>query len=746
MSALSEKTKITLALGAVAVAGLLAGMWGYRDAHKVRLAEVTNDARRCALAIHPGEISKLTGTRTDEGTPVHRQIEQRLARLNAAHPNIQYVYLFRQDPATGALVCLAASEPDGSARKLRPGDPFPGRLNEDDVLKTLRTGEATFNEFQVDSTGRWISAYALMETLGGERDIMRLDGAIGMWRRALLKEAFIRALYVWLLLGVPVVTYVLVRRRMRQDFSIHKLNVAVEQSTTPMVIVSETGVIEYANQGACALSRYTREELIGQVWPSVSRAQPESKIAKVERLAHEGKTWTEDFEFERKGGERFPAKVTSTPVRKNNGEIAAYIIVVADMTEVQRQAHELRLAKERAETADRAKGSFLATMSHEVRTPLNGIIGFSDLLLDTELTAEQREYVVAIHTSGETLMQLTGDVLDYSRIESGVMELAAEPCELRDLIEDALDVVAPRAASKKLQLLHDVDPAVPDYIIADGGRLRQVLINLLGNAIKFTHDGEVEVTVHLAPPAGRGSRAPFAHSGAQDAPETDGPDGSAGTINLEFTVRDTGIGIAPEDQARLFLPFVQLDSSSARRYGGAGLGLVISYDLVRLMGGSISVASETGKGTTFSFTMRCSADMQSVVAPAQRSRLAGKRIAVVSAHHGLQREIEREAARAGASVLSLRMEQLNSVEWDSAVVDCDDAVISSLLDYMTVPDRWYASCVLGLVDVDIDNQHRKLIRPYFRTLVGKPLRHRLLVERLAKTGGDPGASEFSAQL
>lgn len=733
-------------LCAVAVAGLLAGLWGYHSAHKTRLAEVVNDARRCALAIRPEEISKLTGTRADEGTPAYEQIKRRLMRLNEAHPNVQYIYLFRQDPKTGGLACLADAEPDGSARGLRPGDPFPGEINQSDVLETLRTGQATFNESHVDSSGKWISTYALVDMSGEERDIMRLDGGINIWRIALLEDAFIRALYVWLLLGVPVVTYMIVRRRERQNFSIHKLNVAMEQSTTPMIIVGRTGAIEYANQGACALSGYAREELIGKVWLDVSNAIPHANVEKVERLVSEGKTWTEDFELERKGGKRFPAKVTSTPVRDSNGEIAAYIIVFVDMTEIQRQAHELRLAKERAEAADRAKGAFLATMSHEVRTPLNGIIGFSDLLLDTDLTTEQREYVAAIHTSGETLMQLTGDVLDHSRIESGCMELAAESCAVRDLIEDTLDIVAPRAASKKLQLLHEVDPALPECIIADGGRLRQVLVNLLGNAIKFTHAGEVEVTVRFAPPVTGNARVPFETVPARDGGATGKPVDPAGTLNLEFAVRDTGIGIAPEDQARLFQPFVQLDSSNSRRYGGAGLGLVICYDLVRLMGGGITVVSKPGKGAVFSFTIRCIADSTFGVVPAPQRRLAGKRVAIVAAHAGLRRELERELTRAGSITTALQIPQLSSISWDYAVIDCDTAVLSSLYEYMMVPDRWHPDRVLGLVNVDIDSKQRKILRPYFIALAGKPVRHRVLIERLAKNGGDSDASGFSSQL
>lgn len=743
MAPFSNKIKITAALLATFAAGLLAGVWGYRDAHEARRDTVAIGARRSALAIHTAEIEQLTATPADEGTPAYLDIKRRLMVLNNAHPNVQFIYLFRQNAQTGHLECLADSEPPGSPRQLRPGDPFPGQINDDDVLKTLHDSVTTFNGAQSDDTGRWISIYAPVEADPGGRTLMRLDSSVEIWRDALLEEAFIRALYVWLLVGVPVITYIVSRRHMRQALSIHKLNVAIEQSVTPMMIVNASGVIEYVNQGLCTLTGYTRRELMGKVWTHAAHATLRGGGgAKMETLIHEGRTWTEDLELGRKNGERYPANVTSTPVNGSNDEAVAYIVVIIDMTEVQRQAHELRLAKERAESADHAKSAFLATMSHEVRTPLNGIIGFSDLLLDTELTSEQREYALAIHGGGETLMNLTGNILDYSRIESGHMQLDSEPCDLRDLVEGTLEIVAPRAAEKKLQLLHEIAPDVPESILTDGGRLRQVLVNLLGNAIKFTHEGEVEVAVRRVEAGWRESTAPF--NDAETGATGNAAPGAEDSIKLEFTVRDTGIGIASEDQARLFQPFTRLDSSPARRYEGAGLGLVISYDLVRLMGGNIAVISEPGKGTVFSFTIRCAAD--AAPATAQKKQLAGKRVALAVSHAGLARELSRELERAGAVVVVMPPEQLDQASWDLALIDCGERTLSFLRQYNTVPEHWHVDRAYGLAPIDMDNRQRQLIRPYFRALLGKPVRHRMLVNILAKTGGDPDASETSAEL
>ncbi|MDF9832842.1 PAS domain S-box-containing protein [Ereboglobus sp. PH5-5] len=744
MPMFSLRTKITITMIAIVSAGLAAGVWEYRNAHRARLDEVDRNARRSALAIHPEQLSKLTGTRADEGSEAYGRIKRQLIRLNRTHPNVEYIYLFRQNPETGSLVCLADSEPFDSPRMLRPGDPFPGQINEADVLTTLRTGVTTVNEFQADSTGRWVTTYVPVDSLDGKHNIMRLDGEIGVWNMALYEKAFVRALYAWLLFGVPFATFVIARRHARQAFSIRKLNAAMEQSATPMMIVSDTGVIEYANHGLCAVTGYDRKELLGQVWLGKARAMPEHNITKIEKFTHEGKPWTEDFELGRKSGARFPAKVTSTPVRDAGGEIAAYIIVIVDMTEIQRQASELRLAKESAETADHAKSIFLATMSHEVRTPLNGIIGFSDLLLDTELSAEQREYVHAIYEGGETLMQLTGDILDYSRIESGRMSLAEEPCDVRTLLENTLELAAPRAAGKQLQLLHEIDPAVPASIITDAGRLRQVLVNLIGNAVKFTPAGEVEASVRLAASEPSG---PVADTFPPETGESPPPgDLRENGIVLEFTVRDTGIGIAPENQSRIFQPFTQLDSSNSRRYGGAGLGLSICYDLVRLMGGRMTVVSELGKGAVFSFTIRCAAHEDVSAAHEEMPLLDGKRIAVVTSHDGFARELKRELARAGAVALGLQMSGLGTTEWDLAVVECDAGTLTALRSYATEPECWHAGRAVGLVDIDIDKQQRKLLRPYFRTVLTKPVSHQTLVERLAKNTGAADAPESSAQL
>jgi signal transduction histidine kinase/ligand-binding sensor domain-containing protein/DNA-binding response OmpR family regulator len=273
--------------------------------------------------------------------------------------------------------------------------------------------------------------------------------------------------------------------------------------------------------------------------------------------------------------------------------------------EIQLQREEAEAARKEAERANQAKSIFLATMSHEIRTPMNGVLGMAALLAETKLTAEQQEYTNTIRGSGEALLTVINDILDFSKIESGNLELDSHAFSLRQCIEDVMDVFSGKAAQKGLDLLYYIDPLIPDQIISDSHRLRQILINLIGNAMKFTHQGEIYIGVDLL-------------GSADDK------------LELSFHVRDTGIGIPSDKLSRLFKAFSQVDSSTTRKYGGTGLGLVISQRLVELMGGAIGVESEPGVGTTFTFTLNGMVSSESQTTPAVvEGDHAGKRVLLV---------------------------------------------------------------------------------------------------------------------
>jgi len=299
-------------------------------------------------------------------------------------------------------------------------------------------------------------------------------------------------------------------------------------------------------------------------------------------------------------------QTTKLPLRDHSAEVIGTFGISRDITERKRMEEALRAAKDTAEAANRAKSSFLANMSHEIRTPMNGIIGMTELAFDTELTAPQRDYLRTIRSSAVSLLTIINDILDFSKIEAGKFVLERAEFDLDELLEDTVRTVAVSAHQKGIELVYENRLPSPNVVLGDAGRIRQVIINLLGNAVKFTTTGEIRLTVDAAAREER-------------------------TIGIQFTVADTGIGIAPEWQARIFDAFVQGDTSTTRQYGGTGLGLAICSRLVSLMGGRIWVVSQPGQGSSFHFTVPfgTSAVAAGPASPLNVEKLRGVRVLLV---------------------------------------------------------------------------------------------------------------------
>ena len=367
-----------------------------------------------------------------------------------------------------------------------------------------------------------------------------------------------------------------------------KLSLVASRTDNLVLIITPDGAIEWVNESFERVMEYSIREVVGRN-PASFMIGPETNPRTVRRIKAaiaQGEGISTDIVNYSKSGRKYHLHLEIQPVRNDRGVLENFIAVEADITARVETENALRRAKSEADTASRAKSEFLASMSHEIRTPMNGVIGMTSLLLESPLNHEQRDSVNTIRTSGEALLTIINDLLDFSKIESGKLELEHQPFELASCVEETLDLFAGQAAARHIEVAHHIDTDVPAVVLGDVNRLRQVLSNLINNAIKFTPKGSVTLTVSLA------------------RDETHPAPLRPNHTLLAIAVRDSGIGIPSDRLDRLFKPFSQVDSSTTRKYGGTGLGLVICQRLCVLMGGDIRVDSESGQGSTFTFTVQ----------------------------------------------------------------------------------------------------------------------------------------------
>ena len=378
-----------------------------------------------------------------------------------------------------------------------------------------------------------------------------------------------------------------ISRRKAEERERHILSSAVEQSNVVTVLTDTQGIIEYVNPRFTEVTGYSKEEALGQN-PHLLN----SGIHKVEfykglwDTITSGNDWRGEFYNKKKNGELYWESSQISPIKDSRGAITHFVAFKEDVTERKRMEIELLAAKKAAEEASRSKSEFLANMSHELRTPMNAIIGMTELVLDTRVNEEQKEYLNIVRQSSNSLLSLLNDILDLSKIEAGKLILEPIPFNLRESLGETARTLGHQAHKKNLELVYYIDSEVPEQLIGDVGRLRQIVINLIGNSIKFTEAGEIVLKVEISKTL---------------------PDDK---IALHFLISDTGIGIPQEKQGAIFEKFSQADTSTTRKYGGSGLGLPISASLISLMEGTIWVESpavfphfcKSGPGSTFHFT------------------------------------------------------------------------------------------------------------------------------------------------
>lgn len=540
------------------------------------------------------------------------------------------------------------------------------------------------------------------------------------------------AFVVILFARIIVRSHISERRKIEHEF--FKMSVALEHAVDGISRVDTKGRFDSVNKTFAGIVGYDPGELLGQPWQSIIYTNDQDKMMTAyQYMLTDGKVEAEARGV-KKDGTVFYIQLTMVTTHDENQKFIGHYLFMKDITDAKQEEQELIAARKAALESSHAKSEFLANMSHEIRTPMNGVIGMTRLLADTALAPEQREYVDTIKTSAEGLLNLINDILDFSKIEARKVEFEIVDFSLRALLMDCRNILVHAAASKGIKLELDIAQSVPDNLRFDPAKLRQILINLMGNAVKFTQEGDVNVRVTL-----------------QDQAEK--------WVELRFEVSDTGIGMSTETQKRIFKVFSQADSSTTRRFGGTGLGLSICKRLVEIMGGEIGVTSHEGEGSLFWFTLQMEKGATQVSQPAAKPK--GKlprfahetRVLVVEDNLINQQVAVQMLEKAGIQVDAVdngleALTALNEGKYDVVLMDCQ---MPGMDGYETTREIRKTELNTGrripIVAATADamsGDRQKCFRADMDDYVTKPIDYEKLLETVAKWV--PAGRVLGAQL